>query len=57
MNNKYPQVSFIFDRRKVATPTIKSSVDMRICYNYKQKFISTGIRLVNDNAKVYQQII
>ena len=51
MNNKYPQVSFIFDRRKVATPTIKSSVDMRICYNYKQKFISTGIRLYSTQWK------
>lgn len=51
MNNKYPQVSFIFDRRKVATPNIKGSVDMRICYNYKQKFISTGIRLYSTQWK------
>lgn len=35
MNNKYPQISFVFDRRKKANPTTKSSVDMRICYNYK----------------------
>lgn len=56
MNNKYPQVSFIFDRRKLATPTIKGSVDMRICYNYKQKFISTGIRLYSTqwkNGKIF----
>lgn len=45
MNNKLPQVSFVFDRRRVATPTIKGSVDMRICYNYKQKFIATGVKL------------
>ena len=45
MNNKYPQITFVFDRRKVASPTTKSSVDMRICYNYKQKYISTGIKL------------
>lgn len=45
MNNKYPQITFVFDRRKIASPTIKSSVDMRICYNYKQRFIATGIKL------------
>ena len=45
MNNKYPQLSFVFDRRKIATPTTKSSVEMRICYNYKQRFIATGIKL------------
>jgi site-specific recombinase XerD len=45
MNNNYPQVSLIFDRRRIATPTAKSSLDIRICHNYKQKFISTGIKL------------
>lgn len=45
MNNKSPLITFIFDRRKIATPTVKSSVEMRIAYNYKQKFIATGIRL------------
>lgn len=45
MNNKYPQITFVFDRRKIASLTIKSSVDMRICYNYKQRFIATGIKL------------
>jgi len=51
MNNKYPQISFVFDRRKTASLTAKSSVDMRICYNYKQKFISTGIRLYSNQWK------
>jgi integrase len=45
MNNKYPQINLVFDRRKTATPTVKSSVDVRICYDYKQKFISTGVKL------------
>ena len=45
MNNKYPQVTLVFDRRKIATPTVKASVEFRICHNYKQKFISTGIKL------------
>lgn len=51
MNNKFPQISFVFDRRKVATPTTKSSVDIRICYDYKQRFISTGIRLTSTQWK------
>ena len=45
MNNKLPQITFVFNRRKIATQSIKSSVEMRITYNYKQKFISTGIKL------------
>ena len=51
MNNKYPQISFVFDRRKVASTTIRSSVDMRICHNYKQRFIATGIRLYANQWK------
>lgn len=51
MNNKYPQINIIFDRRKIATPTIKSSVEIRICHNYKQKFISTGIKLYSTQWK------
>ena len=45
MNNKHPQINIVFDRRKIATPSVKASVEIRICYNYKQKFISTGIKL------------
>ena len=45
MYSKFPQVTIVFDRRKKATPTVKASVEIRICHNYKQKFISTGIRL------------
>ena len=41
----------MFDRRKVASPTVKSSVDMRITYNYKQKIISTGIKLYSTQWK------
>lgn len=45
MNNKLPKINFIYDRRKIASPTRKSSVEMRITYNYKQKWISTGVML------------
>jgi len=45
MINKQPQVTFIFNRRKNASLTVKSAVEMRITYDYKQKYIATGIML------------
>lgn len=45
MNNKIPQVNIVYDRRKIASPTRKSSVEIRITHNYKQKYIATGIML------------
>jgi site-specific recombinase XerD len=45
MINKYPQVSFIYNRRHIAAPERKAAVELRINYNRKQKFISTGIML------------
>ena len=51
MINKYPQVSFIYDRKKTANPITKSSVEMRITYDYKQKYISTGIKLYPNQWK------
>ncbi len=45
MTAKYPQITFIYDRYKKASPSRKASVEMRITYNYKQKYISTGIML------------
>lgn len=51
MNNKYPQISFVFDRRKIASPTRQSTVEMRVCYNYEQKYLSTGIKLYSNQWK------
>ena len=51
MNSKSPQVSFVFDRRKKATTSVKASVEIRITHNYKQKFISTGVRLYSNQWK------
>ena len=45
MNNKLPQINFIYDRRKIASPTKKASVEMRITFDYKQKWLNTGIML------------
>ena len=51
MINKYPQVTFVYDRRKIASPQRKAAVDLRITYNSKQKFISTGIMLYPNQWK------
>lgn len=40
---KIPTINFIFDRRKTATPNKKGYVELRVTYNRKQKFASTGI--------------
>lgn len=51
MINKLPQINVVFDRRKKATSTVKSSLELRITYNYKQKYISTGIKLHSNQWK------
>ena len=51
MINKYPQVTFVYDRRKTASLQRKAAVDLRITYNSKQKFISTGIMLYPNQWK------
>ena len=45
MNNRQPKVEFIFDRRKTASLTNRSAVEMRITYNYRQKYLATGVML------------
>ena len=39
-----PQIKFVFDRKNRATDTRKGTIDMRITYNRKKKFIATGVR-------------
>lgn len=51
MNNKVPKIYFVYDRYKKATATKKAVVEMVISYNYKQKYISTGIMLYPNQWK------
>lgn len=51
MNNRLPQIHLVFDRYKKATLTKKASIEVRITYNYKQKYISTGIQLYQNQWK------
>lgn len=43
---KIPTFKFVFDRKKTATKNRPGTLDMRIGYDRKAKFISTGIRLL-----------
>lgn len=43
---KLPTFKFVFDRKKTATRTRPGTLDMRIGYERKAKFISTGIHLL-----------
>ena len=38
-----PKITFVFDRRKTADRQHKGSIELRITYNRRQKFISTGV--------------
>ena len=45
MFSKIPSVTLIYNRYKKASPTNKASVEIRITYDSRQKYISTGIML------------
>ena len=51
MNNRVPQVTYIYNRYKKASPKIAASIEMRITYDKKQKYISTGISLYPNQWK------
>ena len=48
---KVPQVTFIYNRYKTASPTRKAAVEIRITHNSKQRYISTGIMLYPNQWK------
>ena len=48
---KQPKINIIFDRRKKATSSIKSPLEIRVTYNYKQVYLSTGIMLLKNQWK------
>ena len=51
MINNYPQLSVIYNRRKIATPTKRAAVELRISYKGKQRYISTGVLLYPNQWK------
>lgn len=51
MKNGIPQVTVIYDRYKKATANKKAAVEIRVTHNYKQKYISTGIKIYPNQWK------
>ena len=51
MNIQLPTIALIYDRYKKASTSKAASVEIRITYNRKQKYISTGIRLLPSQWK------
>lgn len=41
-----PSLTFVYDRKKVATTTKEASVELRISHERKSKYMATGIRLL-----------
>ena len=40
---RLPKVKLVFDRKHKASGQKEGTIDLRVCYDNKQKFISTGI--------------
>lgn len=51
MINKLPQISLVFDRRKIASSSRRAAIEVRVTYDKKQKYISTGISLYKNQWK------
>lgn len=51
MNNKIPQVSYVFDRRKSSSLSKEGKIEIRITHDKKQKYISTGISVYQNQWK------
>ncbi len=43
--NATPLLKLIYDRKHIAKGDIEASVELRITYNYKQKYIATGVKV------------
>lgn len=44
--NNFPSIELIYDRRKKANKNKEAIIEIRITYDYKQKYISTGIKVL-----------
>lgn len=42
---RVPKVKLVYDRRHTASTDKEGAVDLRVCYDCKQKFLSTGVKV------------
>lgn len=45
-NGRMPSVSLVYDRKKTAARTKAAVVEIRISYDYRKKYISTGVKVL-----------
>ena len=55
---KSPQIALVYDRKKVSNPRKTSSVEIRVTYERKVKYFSTGVQLLPKewNGKVVSRL-
>lgn len=46
---RIPKVKLVFDRKHQANSTKEGAIDLRVCYDCKQKFLSTGVKVLPRN--------
>ena len=46
MSSSIPQVALVFDRKKKSSDTKEGIIEIRISYDYKKKYVSTGIKVL-----------
>ena len=42
---RVPKVKLVYDRRHQSSPDKEGAVDLRVCVNRKQTFLSTGVKV------------
>ena len=42
---RVPKVKLVYDRRHQSSPEKEGAVDLRVCFDCKQKFLSTGVKV------------
>lgn len=42
---KTPKIKFVYDRQHRSAKNVPGTVELRVSFNYKQKYMSTGISI------------
>ena len=45
---RVPKVKLVYDRRHQATPEKEGAVNLRVYFDCKQKFLSTGVKVYKE---------
>lgn len=45
-NDRMPVVGFVYNRKKTATKTKGAVIEIRVSYDYKKKYLSTGVKVL-----------